>query len=70
MTQHVLHTCNLVIVDGVWTEWSMWGDCSKSCGNGTHTRTRTCEPPKFGGAECEGVDTETGVCNSHHCPSK
>ena len=26
------------------------------------------------GADCEGVDTETGeetgVCNSHHCPSK
>ncbi|XP_065915649.1 mucin-like protein [Dysidea avara] len=55
-------------IDGVWTEWSVWGGCSKSCGNGTHTRTRTCVPPKFGGADCEGVDTETGVCNSHHCP--
>ena len=58
------------LVDGYWTEWSDWNDCSKSCGNGLHTRTRQCIPPKYGGADCTGSATETAQCNTHPCPSK
>ena len=64
-----LCTCGLV-VDGVWTEWSEWDDCSAPCGIGAQNRNRTCIPPKFGGVDCVGNYTETALCNTHPCPSK
>ncbi|VDI79224.1 Hypothetical predicted protein [Mytilus galloprovincialis] len=31
--------------DGGWTTWSSWGGCSRNCGGGYQTRTRTCTYP-------------------------
>jgi hypothetical protein len=48
--------------------WSVWGLCSKSCGNGTHTRFRqVTQKPAFGAAACPSL-TSDGVCNSEPCP--
>ncbi|XP_078658182.1 tyrosine-protein kinase receptor Tie-1-like [Branchiostoma floridae x Branchiostoma belcheri] len=53
-----------VKVDGGWSEWDAWSPCSVSCGNGTRTRTRTCDNPSpaYGGQECEGAASETQAC--------
>ena len=43
---------------GEFDDWSEWGDCSTTCGEGTRTRTRTCPGPY----ECIGEDIETVTC--------
>lgn len=57
-------------VDGHWSEWSFWEDCSRSCGHGNQTRTRTCSnpPAQHGGRPCEGHAVETIMCNIRPCP--
>ena len=61
-----------ISVDGGWTDYSAWSDCTKTCGTGTQTRTRTCTnpAPQHGGADCTGDAEETQNCNTHPCPSK
>ena len=52
-------------VDGDWTSWSDWSECSISCNGGTRIRTRTCSDPlpSCGGEECPGDNTESEDCN-------
>ncbi|XP_068458060.1 properdin-like [Clinocottus analis] len=64
-------------VDGFWSGWSSWGECSTSCipeGRASiRSRRRSCsspapsiEPP---GSDCHGDDSETENCNHlPHCP--
>ncbi|MBU38166.1 MAG: hypothetical protein CMA59_01430, partial [Euryarchaeota archaeon] len=56
-------------VDCVVTEWSGWGECSTTCGDGESQRTReiTTEAAD-GGAECEGELSETQTCKITECP--
>ena len=58
--------CNTQIcpIDGNWQEWSSWC-CSTCCGaGGVGSRSRSCDPPRYGGKDCEGADEETGqACN-------
>lgn len=57
-------------VDGGYTSWSSYGSCSKNCGSGTHTRTRSCTNPSpaHGGKSCVGPASETTACNTNPCP--
>lgn len=55
-------------VDCQVSAWSEWGSCSKTCGGGTQTRTRTTTvPPANGGKACPPL-TETQSCNTQACP--
>ena len=57
-------------IDGGFTDWSPFGECSKPCGEGVRKRTRTCSnpPPQFDGKNCEGKAEETEACNVKPCP--
>lgn len=59
----------LAIINGNWTEWGQWSDCSKCCGTGNQTRLRDCTnpPPSNGGVDCVGEPTEIRECNTHPC---
>lgn len=57
-------------VDGGLADWSGWGECTKDCGSGEQTRTRTCTDPApaNGGSECGGDEmVETQPCNTEKC---
>ena len=57
------------VVDGYWTEWSPYGDCSVTCGEGYKYRTRECVGPKNGGKDCEGDNKEAAHCETgKYCP--
>ncbi|XP_063692741.1 uncharacterized protein LOC134824699 isoform X2 [Bolinopsis microptera] len=69
-----MRTCNMVDcvvpIDGRWSDFGAWSECSVECGGGSQTRTKTCSnpPPKNGGEECVGGDSETRNCNTEACP--
>ena len=56
--------------NGVWGQWTAWGDCTKECETGTQTRTRTCDSPApaNGGLSCVLPGSENMDCNTHLCP--
>ncbi|XP_051803642.1 hemicentin-1 [Acanthochromis polyacanthus] len=57
-------------VDGNWSEWSLWEECSRTCGQGNRTRVRTCSNPsaQHGGRPCEGKAVEVIMCSVRPCP--
>ncbi|WAR23497.1 SSPO-like protein [Mya arenaria] len=55
-------------IDGVWEDWSVWDECSVTCGGGDQSRYRVCDGPLYGGANCSGPEVDTRDCNTHHCP--
>ncbi|XP_031556840.1 uncharacterized protein LOC116293538 isoform X2 [Actinia tenebrosa] len=59
-------------VNGNYTDWSEWSDCSRTCGGGIHIRTRQCinPSPKYGGSDCVyyGDAREVVHCNPQPCP--
>ena len=62
------------LVNGGYSEWGQYGPCSKTCGGGSKTRTRTCTnpPPQNSGDDCSslGPASSTAACNTDECPSK
>ncbi|KAL5272728.1 hypothetical protein ACHWQZ_G000802 [Mnemiopsis leidyi] len=62
-----IHHCP---VDGGYSEWGEWAECSRECGGGVHSRTRMCNnpAPMYGGLNCVGVPTEREACNTQGCP--
>ncbi|KAF6039733.1 hypothetical protein EB796_001955 [Bugula neritina] len=66
--------CNSNIVcpvDGGWSEWTLWGDCTSTCTGGTRVRRRKCTSPvkAHGGRDCEGLPTQQEGCNTNiGCP--
>ena len=61
-------------VNGGYSDWGPYGQCSKTCGGGVKTRSRSCTnpPPSNGGEDCSvlGSDTSTRRCNIDDCPGK
>lgn len=57
-------------MDGNWTKWSEWDNCTQSCGGGFRSRVRNCSDPeqRFEGENCLGNSTEGDICNDHYCP--
>ncbi|XP_065641512.1 A disintegrin and metalloproteinase with thrombospondin motifs adt-1 isoform X3 [Hydra vulgaris] len=52
-------------VDGMWGNWKNL-DCSKTCGSGIKTFSRTCNSPypAYGGQNCMGTSNYTEDCHS------
>ena len=77
-TRHLLITNVLIFfsgagdVDGAWSDWSSWTQCSKTCGGGIKARERSCTnpPPKGNGQSCLGEVEETGACSQNPCPKR
>ena len=62
------------LVDGGLSEWSAWGTCSKDCGTGIRTRTKTCTnpSPQYGGNDCTGLGDahQQEDCNTQNCQGR
>ena len=71
-----------LLCEGNWESWSPWSPCSRSCGNGTSYRMRTCSDhhcKNFTDSTLPDIRTEivhggirqiTDRCNPQDCPSK
>ena len=59
-------------MDGGWSDFGDWGDCSRPCGGGKQERMRTCTNPRpvYGGADCSGSDRQTRRCNEDPCSGR
>ena len=71
MSISVKHICTSLAIDGNYTEWTQWNDCSATCGGGSQIRRRTCTnpPPQYGGKNCVelGPAGQTQECNPDPC---
>lgn len=56
-------------IDGSWSTWTHWTDCSRTCGGGVTTRERQCNKPlpQYGGNACEGEAKVRKMCNFEPC---
>ena len=53
-----------------WSEWTEYGECSQSCGDGIQKRTRTCMKlgkPATNPRECQGVEIDVKHCYVQDC---
>ena len=63
-------SCVLHLVDGGFSEWSLWTKCTKTCDGGVRERNRTCSNPfpEYGGSLCYGKYIEKESCAVGFCP--
>lgn len=56
-------------VNGSYSNWSGWTACSKTCGSGTQSRTRTYTPATNGGVDLADrtLTSESQTCNTQSC---
>lgn len=56
-------------VDGAWSSWMNWNTCTASCNGGYRSRARSCSSPQpsLGGHLCDGMPSQTEICNTHGC---
>ena len=63
-----MHQICTIVVHCEWNDWVV-GECSKECGGGTRTNTRTeKESASQGGDECVGLSSLEESCNVQECP--
>ncbi|XP_074645669.1 properdin-like [Tubulanus polymorphus] len=57
-------------VDGHWTEWNAFTQCTATCGPGVKVRLRQCNnpPPAYGGHYCKNAPFEHKKCQERLCP--
>ena len=60
------------VINGGWSAYGDWSECSLTCGAGQQERFRTCTnpPPSNGGAQCSGSDKETRPCDNGPCKGR
>nr|XP_022308447.1 sushi, von Willebrand factor type A, EGF and pentraxin domain-containing protein 1-like isoform X3 [Crassostrea virginica] len=64
--------CQVQIVNGEWSPWTSFSECSASCAGGIKTRSRQCNSPAPDpdGRPCDANGAnETIVCNTEDCPT-
>ena len=65
--------CNF-IVNGGYSDWTEFSECTVPCGGGIQERTRNCSNPEpaNGGKDCKelGPDKESQKCNTEACPAE
>lgn len=61
---------SFLLVDGGWSDWSNWTECTVTCSGGVRSRTRECNKPspQYGGQYCMGNSSDTEACNTEVCP--
>ncbi|XP_076070514.1 cell surface hyaluronidase CEMIP2-like isoform X1 [Mytilus galloprovincialis] len=57
-------------VNGGWSSWSAFKECSVTCGGGKQSQYRSCNKPATanGGTDCVGDGVNSVSCNEHPCP--
>lgn len=68
---YMFFSCVLKDVDGGWSSWGHWSECSATCGDlSVRKRNRLCNNPipQNGGKACEGQIFELELCNVTSCP--
>lgn len=60
---------NQKAVDGGWSQWSSWSDCSAVCDVGFKRRSRACDSPmpQYQGKNCEGEPEDSDTCYAKEC---
>jgi len=60
--------CKLSISIPEWADWANWSPCSKSCGSGTRSRSRSCKNGYIGSGNCvTGGNQEQEPCSTQEC---
>lgn len=56
-------------MDGNWSKWAPYGQCSRTCGGGVQLAKRECSnpPPANEGKYCEGVRVKYRSCGLDPC---
>ncbi|XP_069105026.1 SCO-spondin-like isoform X1 [Argopecten irradians] len=56
-------------IDGNWANWGSWTSCTRTCGGGTKSRSRSCSNPAraHGGRDCAGSGSDSTACNTQSC---
>ena len=63
-------TSNVFLEIGQWSNWGEFSVCSKTCGTGNETRTRTCNTSSRTDIKCLGPSSESRICNTDNCPGR